>query len=115
MTLQALSSNYLIIKMPSSAGLGTVWLVSGYTANDTRQETGADQSCVPECSQLTAPAILLLPYLDLPYNTVVKLGLLRAQDVELGIVAALLLNITLWPYHARVQLVVTCAKVRLER
>ena len=114
MTLQALSSNYLIIKMPSSAGLGTVWLVERQPMY-TRQETATDQSCTHEYSQLTAPAILLLPYLDLPYNTVVKLGLLRAQDVELGIVAALLLNITLWPYHARVQLVVTCAKVRLER
>ena len=80
----------------------------------TCEEAAADQTCTPARSQLTAPAILLLPYLDLPYDTVVKLGLLRAQDVELGIVAALLLNITLWPYHARVQLVVTCAKVRLE-
>lgn len=38
------------------------------------------------------------------------LALLRVQNIELGIVAALLLNIFLWPFHAKIRVVTTCAK-----
>lgn len=38
------------------------------------------------------------------------LALLRVQNIEIGIVSALLLNILLWPYHAKIQLTVSCAK-----
>ncbi|KAK9893742.1 hypothetical protein P389DRAFT_107891 [Cystobasidium minutum MCA 4210] len=85
MTFQAFFTNYLIIFRPRYQGIGIV-------------------------GQLTVPAILFVPYLNLEYSSVVKLAFLRAQDIEIGIVAALLLNTFLWPYHARVQLVTACAK-----
>lgn len=39
-----------------------------------------------------------------------KLALLRVQDIEIGILAALLLNTLFFPYHAKVQLTINCAK-----
>jgi hypothetical protein len=40
----------------------------------------------------------------------VELAFLRAQDIEIGILSALLVNSFLWPYHGRVQLITACAK-----
>lgn len=85
MTFQALFTNYLIIFAPRYQGVGIV-------------------------GQLTIPAILFVPYLGLNYDTAVELAFLRAQDIEIGIVSALLVNTFLWPYHARVQLITACAK-----
>lgn len=61
--------------------------------------------------QLTVAPIVFVPYLGLEYPTVVKLAFIRAYDIEIGIIAALIASLMLWPYHARIQLLVTCAKV----
>jgi len=61
--------------------------------------------------QMTMPPILFIPYLGLEYSNIGELALTRAYDMEIGILAALVLNLLIWPYHARVQLVTTCAKV----
>lgn len=85
MVFQSIFSGYLVLLRPRYAGIGIV-------------------------GSLTVPPILFVPYLRLEYDTVVKLAFVRAQDIEIGIVAALLVSNFLWPYHARVQLVATCAK-----
>jgi hypothetical protein len=82
-------------------------------------------------SQLTLPTILFSKYLGIENPGTVgpgrlsfgsrllttlcfcnqtMLALLRVQNIEIGIISALLLNILLWPYHAKVQLTVTCSK-----
>lgn len=65
---------------------------------------------IPGLSQLTLPSILFFDYLRLSNPGTAMLALLRVQNIELGIVAALLLNIVLWPFHAKTQVVVTSAK-----
>jgi len=85
MVLAALLTDYLIICTPRLANLGTV-------------------------AQLTLPSILFVPYLRLAYPSAVELAFIRAYDIELGIVGALIVSVVIWPYHANVQIVVSSAK-----
>ncbi|EPQ28416.1 uncharacterized protein PFL1_04243 [Pseudozyma flocculosa PF-1] len=57
---------------------------------------------------LTAPIIALIPTLDLESSgseTAVELAWNRGYMIFIGIVAALIVNIVIWPLHARVELV----------
>ena len=56
---------------------------------------------------LTTPIVSLIPALDIDYGSgsVVDLAWNRGYMIFLGIVAALLLNLFVWPLHARVELV----------
>lgn len=53
---------------------------------------------------VTYSVVALIPYLNLEYQTVPKLGWNRGYQIFLGIVAAMLVNLTIWPYHARSKL-----------
>ncbi|KAK0559063.1 hypothetical protein OC844_004678 [Tilletia horrida] len=66
---------------------------------------------------LTFPIIALIPYLGLPYTSVALLAWERGFMVTIGILAALVVNLSLWPFHARVQLVLNIARAtgRLQR
>ncbi|PWN50164.1 hypothetical protein IE53DRAFT_316325, partial [Violaceomyces palustris] len=54
---------------------------------------------------ITATIIALIPQLHLEYDTVPLLAWNRSYMIFLGIVAALIVNLVAWPFHARVDLV----------
>ncbi|KAK0551390.1 hypothetical protein OC845_002197 [Tilletia horrida] len=66
---------------------------------------------------ITFPIVSLIPYLGQPYTTVAILAWTRGYMVMIGIVLALIVNLTVWPFHARVQLVRHIARAtgRLQR
>ncbi|KAL9939094.1 hypothetical protein V8E36_001907 [Tilletia maclaganii] len=66
---------------------------------------------------LTFPIIALIPYLGLPYTSVALLAWERGFMVVIGILTALIVNLMIWPFHARVQLVLHIARAtsRLQR
>jgi len=56
-------------------------------------------------SGVTYALIPLIPYLGGEYKSVANLAWIRGYQITLGILAALILNLTLFPYHARVELI----------
>ncbi|CAD6900590.1 unnamed protein product [Tilletia controversa] len=66
---------------------------------------------------LTFPIIALIPYFQQIPSSVAILAWERGYMVVIGIIFALLINLLLWPFHARVQLVLHIARAtgRLQR
>lgn len=53
---------------------------------------------------LTTPIVAIVPYLQPKWFGPVHVALVRSYMIILGIVAALLVNLIFWPYHARTKL-----------
>ncbi|KAE8222433.1 hypothetical protein CF319_g4363 [Tilletia indica] len=66
---------------------------------------------------LTFPIVALIPYLNLSTSSVAILAWERGFMVTIGIALALVVNLAIWPFHARVQLVLQIARAtgRLQR
>lgn len=64
---------------------------------------------------LTYSVIALIPYLGLDNKPVIILACIRGYMIALGIVASLLVNLFIWPFHARLHFITSVAHATGQR
>ncbi|KAL5635301.1 hypothetical protein ACGC1H_004175 [Rhizoctonia solani] len=90
---------YGVVALVTAAEIFLTWLVRSSTPG------------VGVVASVTIPPILFVPYLNIGHASMPHLAGLRALQIAIGIIAALLINHILFPRHARVMFLSGMAKV----
>ncbi|EUC59435.1 fusaric acid resistance-like protein [Rhizoctonia solani AG-3 Rhs1AP] len=90
---------YGVVVLVTAAEILLTWLVRSSTPG------------VGVVASVTIPPVLFVPYLNIGHASMLHLAGLRALQISIGIIAAVLINHILFPRHARVMFLSGMAKV----